>query len=618
MIFRNIHISGFGKYNHEDISFSEGVNVIYGENGSGKTTLHAFLKAMLFGADPREEARYAPWETQSVYGGSLELETEEGRFQIDRCMDPARRSVTVRSASTGETVGTSQEDVDRLLSGLTEAGYRNTISIEQLKAAADGALSEALKKRVAGLSLSGATSLDVSATINSLKEKKQELSAAIDQDAADRFQEIFQEICQIEDRLKDLGDKPDQLEKEAGELTEALEAEEAKVRELDALYKEKTAALDAHTMSKIRDTDIYQERLHDAFDAHRLASRETELHEKRSLRIRDVVSGFLAFVIFLLLGLGTLFYEQLPFTGTPFPLPQLPFVILFLAASGISFLVTLILLIRSRRDDSDSEAMAAETEQFLKNQFETHLGSGEVTEENKEALAEKLRDYLALKKEAEETSEALNASRKDTEKLRQILAKAREDLELCSRETWEFEQAMSRLSELEDQKTQLGLALRKNERLEEQIKAVELSAAAISKLSERIREAFSPALNRRVSEILCAVTDGVYDRVSINEDLSVTLRRNGQAIPLEALSRGTIEQVYLALRLSAAELLYPGKALPVLLDDTFAYYDDARLHNTLRWLAENHKGQVFLFTCHKREAAFLSRLGVQYHLVPLS
>ena len=136
-----------------------------------------------------------------------------------------------------------------------------------------------------------------------------------------------------------------ELEKEAGELTEALEAEETRGRELDALYKEKTAALDAHTMSKIRDTDIYQERLHDAFDAHRLASRETELHEKRSLRIRDVVSGFLAFVIFLLLGLGTLFYEQLPFTGTPFPLPQLPFVILFLAASGISFLVTLILLI---------------------------------------------------------------------------------------------------------------------------------------------------------------------------------------------------------------------------------------------------------------------------------
>ena len=100
MIFRNIHISGFGKYNHEDISFSEGVNVIYGENGSGKTTLHAFLKAMLFGAGPREEARYAPWEAQSVYGGSLELETEEGRFQIDRCMDPARRSVTVRSACT--------------------------------------------------------------------------------------------------------------------------------------------------------------------------------------------------------------------------------------------------------------------------------------------------------------------------------------------------------------------------------------------------------------------------------------------------------------------------------------------------------------------------------------
>ena len=65
------------------------------------------------------------------------------------------------------------------------------------------------------------------------------------------------------------------------------------------------------------------------------------------------------------------------------------------------------------------------------------------------------------------------------------------------------------------------------------------------------------------------------------------------------------------------QILCPDASFPILLDDTFAYYDDTRLHNTLKWLAEHYSGQVLLFTCHKREAAFLSRLNVPYHLITL-
>ena len=46
--------------------------------------------------------------------------------------------------------------------------------------------------------------------------------------------------------------------------------------------------------------------------------------------------------------------------------------------------------------------------------------------------------------------------------------------------------------------------------------------------------------------------------------------------------------------------------------------DDERLKTALKWLVKAFDSQIIIFTCHKREAAFLSRLGVQYHLVPLS
>lgn len=180
--------------------------------------------------------------------------------------------------------------------------------------------------------------------------------------------------------------------------------------------------------------------------------------------------------------------------------------------------------------------------------------------------------------------------------LQEKLQTARSEMARCQKEAWEFEQTCKHLSQLEEQKTALSQIIEKNKALEEKIQAVTLAAQAISALSSKIHEAFSPVLNSRVSEIICSITGGTYDKLYIDENLSVTLRSGGRTIPLEALSRGTIEQVYLALRISAVEILYPELSLPILLDDTFAYYDDARLHNTLKWLAENYPGQVLLFS----------------------
>ena len=188
----------------------------------------------------------------------------------------------------------------------------------------------------------------------------------------------------------------------------------------------------------------------------------------------------------------------------------------------------------------------------------------------------------------------------------------------CQKEAWEFEQTCKHLSKLEEEKQALAHIIEKNKLAEERLCSIALAEDTIAKLSSKIHESFSPVLNDKVSEIIAAITDGIYDRLCIDENLTVTLRSGGRTIPLDSLSRGTIEQIYLALRLSAVDILYPGLSLPILLDDTFAYYDDARLHNTLKWLAEHYPGQVLLFTCHKREAAFLSRMNMPYHLVALS
>ena len=86
----------------------------------------------------------------------------------------------------------------------------------------------------------------------------------------------------------------------------------------------------------------------------------------------------------------------------------------------------------------------------------------------------------------------------------------------------------------------------------------------------------------------------------------MSLYTAGRRISIEQVSRGTIEQIYFALRMAASEILYE-EDYPVILDDTFVFYDDKRLENTLRWLKKNKK-QVIIFTCQKREQEILNRI----------
>ena len=61
-----LHINGFGKIHDRTISFSDGINVIYGRNEAGKSTLHTFIRGMLFGME-RGRGRAARNDLYSKY-----------------------------------------------------------------------------------------------------------------------------------------------------------------------------------------------------------------------------------------------------------------------------------------------------------------------------------------------------------------------------------------------------------------------------------------------------------------------------------------------------------------------------------------------------------------------
>lgn len=145
--------------------------------------------------------------------------------------------------------------------------------------------------------------------------------------------------------------------------------------------------------------------------------------------------------------------------------------------------------------------------------------------------------------------------------------------------------------------------------------ALSLAGERLAQVARDMQTQVRSDLNGAVSDIMRGITGGKYTRLLVEEGAQPVFFQENRRIPLSQVSRGTMEQAYLALRLAAADLLYE-EEYPLLLDDAFACYDDRRLANTLAWLAGNRE-QVLLFTCHRREEEILRRESIPFDLVSL-
>lgn len=170
----------------------------------------------------------------------------------------------------------------------------------------------------------------------------------------------------------------------------------------------------------------------------------------------------------------------------------------------------------------------------------------------------------------------------------------------------ELKEKQTMYSNLEERLEELEDAGESYRRQEETKRALELAIQKLGELSKDVHQELSLKLNEKASSILAEITGGKYEMLFVDEKLKMSLYTAGRRISIEQVSRGTIEQIYFALRMAASEILYE-EDYPVILDDTFVFYDDKRLENTLRWLKKNKK-QVIIFTCQKREQEILNRI----------
>ncbi len=146
--------------------------------------------------------------------------------------------------------------------------------------------------------------------------------------------------------------------------------------------------------------------------------------------------------------------------------------------------------------------------------------------------------------------------------------------------------------------------------------ALELAAETMSRLAARMSKTLEHTLDKEMSEILAQITGDVHEQLQVNGAQGIVLAEQMQKRVPEAYSQGTMQQAYFSYRMAAGHMLMKEEPLPFLLDETFANYDEERLRQTLRWLAEQ-ENQILLFTCRENEMRLLKEEGISFASIQL-
>ena len=606
-----LHIDGFGKFHDRTISFNNGINIIYGKNEAGKSTLHTFIRGMLFGIERgRGRAakndlytKYEPWENSGTYEGWLRLEKDGTIYRIERRFRKENKSLKIINETKGLEEEATPAFVSSLLDGLTETMYNNTISIGQLKSATEDGMVTELKNYIANMNTTGNISLNITKATAFLRNQKRSLEAGLIPEASREFTSLLAEIRNVEAEIAG-PEYENQLAAYQNMRTQVkglIDNTQTQKKDLDKKLANGKKVLSDNGFTDRASVDAMSS------DAERLYSEYNTLNGECNKKSRKVLSGLTA--VLGVAGLGaaaTLGYFNLT--------AYLPVCGAAATAAVIFFIISLFIL----QKDKEYHRLFDNTSSELGALLARHLGDSAVSEDAMNAFRARMGEFSKLCDMVTQSEAEIRKFLEDLSNLQTKQAGCSEMIEKQQRTQWELEKKLEHLSNCKNKAKALKRTLAENDRIHDEIVAIDLAQETMADLSSSIRDSFGLYLNKEASQYITGITGGIYDSMSIDENLNVFLNTKTKLVPLENVSSGTMDQVYLALRLAAAKLLQgSGSGFPLIFDDSFTQYDDERLKTALEWLASAYGGQIIIFTCHRREAQMLRARQVEFQLIEM-
>ena len=654
MKINKIKINSYGKLKEKDVELKDGINIIYGKNESGKSTLLNFIVNSFYGISKNKKGKeysdvekYTPWLGEE-FSGKLEYElNNKNKYEIYRNfkkknpkifnenMEDISKEFNI-DKSKGNEFFYEQTKVD-------EGLFLSTVVVGQQEVKLGKQEQNILVQKIANLVGTGDDNVSykraidrinrrlldeigtqrsrekpiniINKKIEDLEQKKQEL---------EKYEDIKYEIEEnknkLEEEISDLNNKNNLL-KEIKIINEKEKIEKEKIKIKENIKKEniEKIKLIKEKINKIKNENknIFELNNEKTINNKKINNEKNKLNKKIIIVfIFLLIINFLQFIFIKNKLINYIFLLTVPMT-----------LIYFIISKN-----KLNKKIKKQKNIDENNLKNIEKINLEINNLNNEINLLEKNNNNLEKEINNLKSNLNLKINLEkekiknkylnkiEKSEIINFINLENinyeiEKLQNEINNKKIRSHTLELDQKNIEPKLDNLSKIEEE------LVNNNERMSTLNKlnlSFELAKEILAESYEEMRNTVTPKFTQELSKNISEITEKKYSKIMFNDEQGLIVElESGNYVPASKLSIGTIDQLYLSLRLSMIDELSE-ENLPIILDEAFAYYDTERLTNILKYLDEKYKThQIILFTCTNREKEILEKIKVSYNLIEL-
>ena len=638
MKINKIKINSFGKLRNKEIEFKNGINILYGENESGKSTIMNFIKNTLYGISKNKKGKeisdydkYKPWGKEE-FSGKLEYTLDNNeKYEIYRDFNKKNPKIYNENSEdiskefninkkTGNEFFYEQTKVDEELFLSTVGMLQSEIKLEKNN-------QNILVQKLANLASTGDDNVSYKRAIERINRRQ------LDEIGTDRSKE--KPINLLKKQIQDLEINKINLEQYQNKKYEIEENEKKLLNDLNNLKNENNYYNEIKLL--IENKKIEKEKINIKENINKennekinLLKKEIEEKNKKinieknknHLKSKNKINKKIKiyFLFLIIINIILLFILKNKFKY------------IILISIPIYLIISLIIKNKTNkkiRNNINQEINEKINEIKIK---ENEINLIKINNEKLENEIKKLNNEFNLKNNLElekikiKYKNLINENKMSEKnnyeninlKLGLIQSKINDTQIEIHKLKLEKESVEPRLDKLAQIEEQLNNNYEKLNNLNNLNDSMEYAKNILEKSFEKMKNSVTPKFTNNLSETISQIFNNKYSKVKFNEENGLIVElENGDYVPADRLSIGTIDQLYLSLRISMIDELSEEK-LPLFLDESFAYYDNNRLENALKYITNNLESrQTLIFTCANREKEILDKMGITYNYIEI-
>ena len=648
MKINGIKINAYGKLKNKEIELGDGINLIYGKNETGKSTILRFIVNSFYGVSKNKKGKeysdydaYMPWSGEE-FSGKIDYELDDGnKFEVFRdfkkknpkIFNEDKEDISKEFSidkSKGNQFFFEQTKMDEDVFLSTIVSYQQHVRLEKGE-------QNFLIQKIANLIGTGEDNVSYRIAMDRLTRRQRdeigseksrekpmnilEREITLLEQEKGELQSFEEKKYDIEENKNNLKEEIEKLELENNYLTDLKNINEKEKIEKEKInFKKKIYEENSQKILKLNN-ELKNKKNENKIKINKING-ENNLLKNKNKKINKLF--LILFFIILLLNISQIIFIKNIILNI--------ILILFLPVVLISWIS--VIKIKNKKikiNEKNNKKIIDEIkneENNLKNEIEINEKNNKkiIDEINSEKNNFNLKNNLEKEKIKNKYKNKINENElnkfNNTENVNKIINNlqnniANTKIQLHSLELDEenIEPKLENLSKIEEKLVNCNEKMLTLEKLNS---SMNLAKEVLETAYQKMKNMVAPRFTKNLSQNISVITNGKYRNVNINDEYGLIVElEDGSYVEANKLSIGTIDQMYLSLRLSMIDELSEEK-MPIFLDESFAYFDSDRLKNILQFLAENYADrQVLIFTCTDREKSLLMKLKVPFQFIEM-